>query len=147
MLSFPWLFSLSNNSFLGIFLSGSISFCTILELHPLSRRNLPNHYSVYQKSLFITLSIRDTATSKKLIEVFDHSSVTFMVGCTLSILSMNDVNLSSPCSHKKNMLSVYHHHKYGLYSDSYIIPSSCSAINKMLYGGASLVPIAVPVFG
>ena len=41
---------------------------------------------------------------------------------------------------------MYLHHKYGLYSDSFIISSSSSAINKMLYGGASLVPIAVPRF-
>ena len=38
------------------------------------------------------------------------------------------------------------HHKYDLYSDSFIIASSSSAINKILYGGASLVPMAVPRF-
>ena len=41
----------------------------------------------------------------------------------------------------------YLHHKYGLNSNSFIIYSSSSAINKMLYGGANLVPIAVPSFG
>ena len=39
---------------------------------------------------------------------------------------------------------MYLHHKYGFYSDSFIISSSSSAVSKMLYGGASLVPIAVP---
>ena len=41
---------------------------------------------------------------------------------------------------------MYLHHQYGLYSDSFIISSSSSAINKILYGGASLVPTAVPRF-
>ena len=98
------------------------------------------------KSVSITPSIRDTVTSKKLIEVFDHSAVNFMVGCALLILSINDFNLFSPCSHKKNKSSMYLHHKYRLYSDSFIISSSSSAINKMLYGGANFVPIAVPSF-
>ena len=85
-------------------------------------------------------------TSKKLIEIFDHSAVNFMVGCALLILSINDFDLFSPYSHQKNMSSMYLHHKYGLYSDSFIISSSSSAINKMLYGGANFVPIAVPRF-
>ena len=84
--------------------------------------------------------------SKKLIEVFHHSAVKFMVGCTLLILSINDFNLFSPCSHRKNMSSMYLHYKDGLYSDTFIISSSSSAINKMLYGGANVVPIAVPRF-
>ena len=44
------------------------------------------------------------------------------------------------------MPSIYHHHNYGLYSDSFIVSSSSSAINKMLYGGANFVPTAVPCF-
>ena len=43
-------------------------------------------------------------------------------------------------------MSRYLHRKYGLYSDSFIISSSSSDINKMLYRVASLVPIAVPRF-
>ena len=85
-------------------------------------------------------------TSKKLIEVFDHSAVNLMVGCALLILSINNLSLSSPCSLKKNMSSLYRHHKYGLYLDSFIISSSSSNINKMLYGGVNFVPIAVPRF-
>ena len=85
-------------------------------------------------------------TSRKLMEVFDHSVVNFMVGCALLILSINDLNLFSPCSHQKNMSSMYLLHKYGLHSDSFIITSSSSAINKMVYGGANFVPIAVPRF-
>ena len=69
-----------------------------------------------------------------------------MVGCTLLILSKNDFDLLSPCSHKKNMSSMYRHHKYGLYSDSFIISSSSFAMNKMLCRVANFVPIAVPCF-
>ena len=82
-------------------------------------------------------------TSKKLIEVCDHLAVNFMEGCTLLILSIKNFNLFS---HEKIMSSLYLHQKYGLYSDSFIIYSSSSAINKMLYRGANLVPIAVPRF-
>ena len=42
------------------------------------------------------------------------------------------------------MSSMYFHHKYGLHSDCFIISSFSSAINKILYGGANLVLIAVP---
>ena len=66
-----------------------------------------------------------------------------MVGCTLLILSIKNFNLFS---HKKIMSSMYLHRKYGLYSDSFIIYYSSSAINKTLYVGANLVPIAVPRF-
>ena len=69
-----------------------------------------------------------------------------MVGYTLLILSIYSFNLLSPCSLQKNMSSMHFHHKYGLHSDSYIISSSSSAINKMLYESANLVPIAVPIF-
>ena len=78
------------------------------------------------------------------MEVFDHSAVNFMIGCALLILSINDFNLFSPCFHKKNMSSICLHHKYGLYSDYFIISSSSSVINKILYGGANLVSMAVP---
>ena len=44
------------------------------------------------------------------------------------------------------MSPMYFHHKYGLYSDSFIISTSSFAINKMLYGGANFVSIAVPGF-
>ena len=44
------------------------------------------------------------------------------------------------------MSSMHFYHKHGFHSDSYIISSSSSAINKMLYGRANLVPIAVPRF-
>ena len=184
-MSFPWLLSLSNNSFLGVFLARSIYFRTNLELYPLSRRNLSKSLQclpkelvseqmrfnlkawlngipflrrkewhevdckycwlsvgLTYKSVSITPSVRDAVTSKKLIKVFDHSAVNFMVGCTSLILLVNDFSLFSPCSHKKNMSSMYLHHKYGLYSDSFIKFSFSSAINKMLYGGANLVPIA-----
>ena len=98
------------------------------------------------KSVSITLSIRNTVTSKKLIEVFDHSAVSLMVGCTLLILSVNEFNLFSPCFHKKNISSMFRHDKYGLYSDYFVISSFSSAIKKMPYGGAKFLPIAVPCF-
>ena len=41
---------------------------------------------------------------------------------------------------EKNVVSV---HLYGLYLDSFIISSSSSATNKILYEGADLVPTAV----
>ena len=44
------------------------------------------------------------------------------------------------------MSSRYLHRKYVLYSDYFIIFSSSFDINKILYRGASLVPIAVPRF-
>ena len=44
------------------------------------------------------------------------------------------------------MSPMYLHHKYGLYSDSFIISPSSSAVNKMLYGGENFVSIAVPCF-
>ena len=50
------------------------------------------------KSASSTPSIRDTVTSNKLIEHFDHSAVNLMVACTLLILLINDFNLFLPCS-------------------------------------------------
>ena len=51
MLSFPWPFSLSNNSFLSIFLARSISFRFSLELYPLSKRNLSKSLQRLSKEL------------------------------------------------------------------------------------------------
>ena len=48
------------------------------------------------------------------------------------ILWINCFNLFSPCFHKKNMSPMYLHHKYGFHSDSFIIFSSSSAMNKKL---------------
>ena len=96
------------------------------------------------KSVSITSSIRDTVTSKKLIEVFDHSAVNFMVLCTLLILSINyliyshHVPVRKICRQCTSTINT-------VYSDSFIICSFSSAINKMLYGGANLVPITVPI--
>ena len=64
-----------------------------------------------------------------------------MVGCTLLILSINDFNLFLPCSHRKNLSTMYLHHKYVLHTDSFNNSSSSSSINKILYGGAKLLPI------
>ena len=69
-----------------------------------------------------------------------------MVGCTLLILSRKDFNLFPPCFHKKNMSSIYRHHIRFIFRFFYIIFSSSSAINKMLYGGTNFVPIAVRRF-
>ena len=76
--------------------------------------------------LFTSFKIRDAVISKKLIELFVHSTVNMMVGCTLLILSINDFNLPLPCFHRKNLSTVYLHHKYGLHSDSFNISSSLS---------------------
>ena len=56
----------------------------------------------------------------------------------LIIFSMN-IFLYLSCSHEENMSSLYLHYNYSLYSDSFIISSSSSAINKMLYGGVIFV--------
>ena len=85
-------------------------------------------------------------TSKKTTKVFDHSAVNLMVVSAFLILSINNFNLFSPCSHKKNMSSMCHHHRYGLYFDCFMICSSSSVINKMLYRGAKFVAIAVSRF-
>ena len=69
-----------------------------------------------------------------------------MVVSAFSILSINNFNLFSPCSHKKHMSSMYRHHRYGLYFDCFMTCSSSSFINKMLYRGAKFVAIAVPHF-
>ena len=98
------------------------------------------------KSVSFTPSIRDAVKFRKLIEIFDDSTVKFMVKCTLFILAINDFNLLSLSSHRKNMLSINLHQKYGLYSDHFLFFSSSSAIKKMLYGGANLVQIAVSRF-
>ena len=64
-----------------------------------------------------------------------------MVGFTLLILSIKYFTLFPPASHKKNMSSMYLHHKCGLNSDSFMISSASFSINKMLYRGADWVPI------
>ena len=69
-----------------------------------------------------------------------------MVGCFSFKYSINFLSFSSPCSQRKKMPSMYLHHRYGLNSISRKIYSSNSAINNILYGGANLVPVAVPHF-
>ena len=41
---------------------------------------------------------------------------------------------------------MYLHQKYVLYSDSFVISVSSSAINIMLHGRVNLVPMSVPRF-
>ena len=71
-------------------------------------------------SVSIIPSVRDTVSSKILIEAFDHFALTFMVGCTLLIFAVNDFDLFSTCSHNKNMSPIYLHNKYGFYPHSFI---------------------------
>ena len=94
------------------------------------------------KSVSVTPFIRDTVKSKKLIKILDHPAANFTVRLTLLILSINDFKIFSPYSHQKNMSSMYNHHKYAQYLDYFIISSFSFTINKTLYGGANLVPIA-----
>ena len=84
--------------------------------------------------------------SKNLIEVFDHSDVKFTEECTFLVLSLNSINFSSLYHHRINISSMYLRHKYGSNSDTLIISSSSSPINKMLYGSANLVQISVSCF-
>ena len=51
-----------------------------------------------------------------------------------------------PMSPRKKMSSICLHHGYGFSSISLKTSSSNSAINNLLYGGANVVPIAVPHF-
>ena len=60
---------------------------------------------------------------------------------------MHDFSLFSLFFYKKkNMSSMYLHQKYVLYSDSFVISVSSSAINIMLHGRVNLVPMSVPRF-
>ena len=81
---------------------------------------------------------------KKLIVSFEYSVVNFIVGWKLFNLLKNFSRDSSPCSQIKKMLSVYLRHIISFSSEALRIFSSKSAINKLAYGGANLLPIAVP---
>ena len=87
-----------------------------------------------------------TSKKSKTSKFFDHTAKNFIVRCNLLILPINDFTLFLPASRHKNMSSMYLHHKYGLNSDFFTVSLSSSAMNKMLYGGAILVPITVPRF-
>ena len=91
--------------------------------------------------LFLSL----TLTSKKFISSFDHSAVNLIVGWEALSVSINYFKESSPCSQMKNISSIYLHHLRGCSSVSFKILSTRSAINIIAYGGANLVPIAVPL--
>ena len=82
--------------------------------------------------------------SKKLIVSFEYSAVNFIVGWKLFNLLRNFSRDSSPCSQIKKMSSMYLQHIIGFFSGALRIFSSKSTINKMAYGGANFVPIAVP---
>ena len=93
--------------------------------------------------------IRKTITSKKFIDLCDHSAVNFIIGWierfSLRVFT-KFLNFSSPCSQIKEVSSIYLHHKYGLLSTILGIFFSSYAINKILQGEANFVAIAVPLF-
>ena len=55
--------------------------------------------------------------------------------------------VSSPCSQRKKISSMYLHHTYEVSSISLNLFASNSVINKILYGGANFVLIALPRSG
>ena len=59
---------------------------------------------------------------------------------------VNSLSLSSPCSQREKMSSMYLHHMYDLSFISLTISSSNSGINNILYGGVNFVSTAVPRF-
>ena len=88
-------------------------------------------------------SISENVTSKKLINVWDHSVMNFMVGCFSFKCSIKSLSFSSSCSQRKKMPSMYLHHRCGFSSISLKMYSSNTAINNIINGGANIVPIAV----
>ena len=83
-------------------------------------------------------------TSKKLTVFVDYSAGNFIVRGKLFILLRNFSKDVSPCSRIKRMWSMYVHHIIGFSSKALIICSSDSSTNKMEYGGANYVSVAVP---
>ena len=60
-------------------------------------------------------------------------------------ISKNSFSFSSSCCHNKKISSMYLHHTNGLKLQFCKIRSSRSPIKIMAYGGAILVPMAVPL--
>ena len=92
--------------------------------------------------LFLSL----TLTSKMFISPLDHSAVNLIVGWKALSVSINYFKESSPCSQIKNISSICLHHMRGFSSISCKIISSRSPMNRMAYGGANVVPFAIPLY-
>ena len=91
--------------------------------------------------LFLSL----TLTSQKCISSFDHSAINLIVRWEPLSVSINCFKESSPCTQMKNISSIYLHQMRCCSSISCNILSSRSTINRMAYGEANLVHIAVPL--
>ena len=85
------------------------------------------------KSVVTFPRIGEIVTSKKLINVWDHSAVNFVVGCFSFRYFINSLSFSSPCSQRKKMPSVYLHHSFGF--------NSVVGRSNILYSGANFVSI------
>ena len=59
---------------------------------------------------------------------------------------MKSASLSCPCVQIKKMSSIKRHHTRGLYGAFSRAVASRDPINRFAYGGAILVPMAVPCF-
>ena len=87
-----------------------------------------------------------TVTSRKLMDVEEVSWVNLMVECMWLSVVMKSVSLSCPSVQIKKMSSIKRHHTRGLYSAFSRAVASREPINMFAYGGAILVPMAVPCF-
>ena len=83
-------------------------------------------------------------TSKKLTDDLDFSSVNFKLIWKLLRRFRSSSSWSSPSVRMKNMSSIYLNHNHGLTISESRNSFSILSINKHAYGGANLVPIAVP---
>ena len=95
-------------------------------------------------SSFLFLSL--TLISKRLLSYLDHSAVNLIVGWKALSVSINYFKESTPCSQIKNMSSICLHHMRGFSSISCKIISSRSRMNRIAYGGANVVLIAIPLY-
>ena len=98
------------------------------------------------KSVVTFPPVDKTVTSKKLIDVWDHSAVNFMVKYFSFKFPINSSVFLSSMFPKTNMSSMYLHNRYDFTSILLNVSSSNSAISNILYGEGNLVPIAVPRF-
>ena len=98
------------------------------------------------KSVVTFPPIRETATSKKSINLGDHSALNFIAGCFSFKCSINFVSLCSACFQSKKMLSMYLHRRYGFSSIPLKMSPSNSTTYNILYSGENFVLIATTRF-
>ena len=80
------------------------------------------------------------------MDVEEVSLVNLMVGWMWLNVVMKSASLSCPCVQIKNISSIKRHHTRGLYGAFSRAVASRDPINRLAYGGAILVPMAVRCF-